>query len=545
MWFRGGLESAACRNPLGMLERPWCFVAEEPFIERCALDECAPHMPEFPADVKAATSSVWVKVLVVICSIAGVLLIALLLVLLVRALWGGSLCPSLKRGPRCQGRSKRERSCSARSKLARSHADSFFSDAPPLSEVEEKAVEESLVESEHHSTDAEQQEYITVSGQELVPAQPLLPYSHARPQSAKHRPSQGHLPAGDMHRRFSEPHALSHVHSMNRTRSSTGDGRSTASSRGLRPTTPPLHKSSHGEIRSYGSPMHSSQRAASDNGDLYLLERPQPGSSRSPRDQTASGVVDQRYALISSPTLRQIMERASPRRTNLMGGSTGVVPEHCTLNSSAGKSPREGDLRYGTSEEEGNMHGIHDVGQRGMVYSVDSRSYATSSLQDVGMHSAAFASGAVNSGAVPTARSNTRAFTNELQHTTEASTIALDTTASAAVADSHPHSGSTGVADLASRDRLSLHQQHATAAADFMSPGARAVAAAAGVQTSWGSPLYRGRPDTERTISGSLTNSNSSPTGTLASRVAMQSPAGASFNMSAVEGAVLGALSIP
>lgn len=555
MWFRGGLSDDACRNPLGMLDRPWCFVVEAPYIERCELKQCAPAPPAAATATAGTTthSGAWVKVLIVICSIAGVLLIALLLVLLMRALWGGSLCLSMKKSTRTQGRSKRESSAAAKAAAAKpkdTTLDSFSSDEQSMSEHEEKTTEESPRASVQHSTGSGRR---PPSSNELR-APPVMPHTHARPHSyspayspsSNHKSSQHPVPQAEMYRRYSEPQAApgsSRLNSTSHTRSSTGDGRSSASSHGLRPTTPPLHKShsSHAEIRSQGSPMHHKRGGPSSDqcySDLQASDRLQQASARSPRDEAASG-GDDRFALIASPTLRQIMERSSPHRMELTSNGAGVM-EHHTRNSSAGKSPREGDLRQRTIEEElAYMHGLHDAGQRGMVYSVDSRSYATSSLQDM-VHSAAFASGAVNSGAVP--RSNTRTGTADLNHTTEASTIVLDTP-SATAADQHTYSGST-VVDLASRDRLYMHQQQATAAAALAATGTRAAAAAAavaGTQASYGSP-YR-RPDTERTISGSWTNSNSSPTGTLASRVAMQSPGnGASFNMSAGEGgAALGA----
>lgn len=546
-----------------MLDKPWCFIADAPYIEHCALDVCPQPTQLETATPSNQTSKMWVNVLVVICSIAGVLLIALLLVLLMRAIWGGSLCPTVMPGGRKQGRSKREGTLPESKQVSEYRPlDSVSTDDEPLSQPDEKKdAEDSPAESRIRSSGSGRK---SPSGSGFASAPPGKPPTQIRGQSwspvlahtASPRPaSNGALPPAESFRRISEPQGgpgAARPNSMGHTRSSNGDGRSNASSRGLRPTTPPLHKSSssHGEIRSQGSPMHHTHRRTSsvDHGYLewQLLERPsdrQPGSSRSRGDETGS-VNEERLALIASPTLQQIMQRSKPLRKEASSvGAAGVLEPSYKRNSGSGKSPREGDLRQRTIEEDlSHIHGIHDAVQRGNTYSVDSRSYATSSLQDA-VNSAGFASGAVNSGAVGPGRSNTgRYAVTDMQHTTEGSTIVLDTT-SAAAADTHHthHSGSTGAVDHTPRDRLHLHQQQHTnsVSPEAATASARAAAAAAmvaGVHTSW-VPPYR-RPETERTISGSWTNSNSSPTGTLASRVAMQFPAGASFNMSAADGAV-------
>lgn len=87
-----GLTGAVCRNPLGMLERPWCYVEGEPFIERCAIPACEP--PPHAATVSVASSR-WVTLLAILISIAGLLLIALLIVVLVKIMHGTWTCSAV------------------------------------------------------------------------------------------------------------------------------------------------------------------------------------------------------------------------------------------------------------------------------------------------------------------------------------------------------------------------------------------------------------------------------------------------------------------
>lgn len=87
-----GLDVAACRNPLGMFEKPWCYVEGEPFIERCAVPMCAAPVAG-GSGVTAASSLV--TLLAILISIAGLLLIALLVVVLVKIMHGTWSCSSV------------------------------------------------------------------------------------------------------------------------------------------------------------------------------------------------------------------------------------------------------------------------------------------------------------------------------------------------------------------------------------------------------------------------------------------------------------------
>ena len=58
-----GLDGAACRNPLSMLTEPWCYVAEPPFVDLCAVPSCsqapvAPAMPCGSANCIALVASI-------------------------------------------------------------------------------------------------------------------------------------------------------------------------------------------------------------------------------------------------------------------------------------------------------------------------------------------------------------------------------------------------------------------------------------------------------------------------------------------------------
>jgi hypothetical protein len=176
---------------------------------------------------------------------------------------------------------------------------------------------------------------------------------------------------------------------------------------------------------------------------------------------------------------------------------------------------------------------------RGQVLSADSRSHATSSLPSDVIQSVYALSAAANSGAVGTGRSTTR--TMDAPH--EGSTLVLESTAATGL-DLESRGGAGGPGSGAGTEpRLSTgergpHVMHQVAASALAPAGARAAAAAA--HAHWVGSPYR-RPDTERTISGSWTNSNSSPTGTLASRVAAQSgTTGASLNLTTGDHGVLG-----
>lgn len=89
-----GLDDVACRNPLGMLEKPWCYVAQPPYFERCAVPLCDPPPPPPVTPVVTAASSRWVMLLAILISIAGLLLIALLVVVIVKIMHGTWSCTS-------------------------------------------------------------------------------------------------------------------------------------------------------------------------------------------------------------------------------------------------------------------------------------------------------------------------------------------------------------------------------------------------------------------------------------------------------------------
>eukprot|EP00892_Ulva_mutabilis_P010391 jgi/Ulvmu1/7724/UM039_0030.1 len=85
-----GLEVTACRNPLGMLEQPWCYVEGESYIERCGVPVCY-GSPAARRSVTSASSQ-WVTLLAILIAIAGLLLIALLIVVTVKIMHGTWSC---------------------------------------------------------------------------------------------------------------------------------------------------------------------------------------------------------------------------------------------------------------------------------------------------------------------------------------------------------------------------------------------------------------------------------------------------------------------
>lgn len=75
-----------------MFEKPWCYVEGAPVIERCAVPQCPP-VQEVSQGISAASGH-WVTLLAILISIAGLLLIALLIVVIVKIMHGTWSCTS-------------------------------------------------------------------------------------------------------------------------------------------------------------------------------------------------------------------------------------------------------------------------------------------------------------------------------------------------------------------------------------------------------------------------------------------------------------------